>query len=121
MRSSALMASGEVPSWPITKSTSATTMSPACASVPAWAERIFSAIVLPAIAATYFPAPAAFFKLLQVVVVDVQQLLVVERALQLDRHRTDTRQQLGRLLVGERDAVLVELEQDAPCSPSACR
>jgi len=35
MRSSALMASGDVPSCPITKSTSATTMSPACASVSA--------------------------------------------------------------------------------------
>ncbi len=45
--SSALMASGDVPSWPITKSTSAMTMSPACASVPECAEKIFSAIVFP--------------------------------------------------------------------------
>jgi len=31
----------------MTKSTSAMTMSPACASVPEWAEKIFSAMVLP--------------------------------------------------------------------------
>jgi hypothetical protein len=31
----------------MTKSTSATTMSPACASVPEWAEKIFSAMVFP--------------------------------------------------------------------------
>jgi hypothetical protein len=42
-----LIASGDVPSCPMTKSTSAMTMSPACASVPECAEKIFSEIVLP--------------------------------------------------------------------------
>jgi hypothetical protein len=52
MLASARMASGEVPSCPMTKSTSAMTMSPARASESEWAEKIFSAIVFPGIVIT---------------------------------------------------------------------
>src|SRR5450759_3032736 len=152
IRSSALIASGDVPSWPITKSTSAMTMSPACASMPACAEKIFSAMVLPAMSLTLpsiacpaacprrprtysheqgpgLPGPVAVVPAVPLadphlagllvagllqheVLVDVQQLLVEQGALEFDGHRAHPREQLVGLLVREVKAVLVELEHD---------